>query len=202
MRKVRIIANVSLDGVTQAPGGPDEDRDGGFEHGGWAMPFYDQAMSAAIAAAQGQRFDLLMARRTYDVFAAFWPTVTNDPIADGLNAATKYVATHRPDSLEWGPVEHLGGDIVAGVRRVKSQNGPDLIAWGGSTLTPVLLEHGLADEIVQLVYPVWLGSGKRFFPGSSQPRELSLVETKPTNSGVLINTYRMVGPLRGAEAIN
>ena len=199
MRKIRIIANVTLDGVTQGPGGPDEDRDGNFEHGGWAMPFYDAAMAEAIAAAQGERFDLLMARRTYDVFAGFWPTVEDDPIADGLNAARKYVATHRPESLEWGPVEDLGTDVVASIRRIKAGNGPNLIVWGGSTLTPVLFEHGLADEVLLLVYPVWLGSGKRFFPNTALPRELALVESKPTPSGVLMNTYRLVGALRAGS---
>ena len=116
MREIRIIANISLDGVTQAPGGPDEDRDGDFEHAGWAMPYFDPAMAEAIAAAQGKSFDLLLGRRTYDIFSGYWPKVENDPIADGLNAAAKYVATHRPDSLAWGPAEGLGSDIVVGIR--------------------------------------------------------------------------------------
>jgi dihydrofolate reductase len=194
MRKIRIIEQISLDGVIQAPGGRDEDGD--YAHGGWAMPYFDTAMGEAIAAAQGRSFDLLLGRRTYDIFAGYWPKVENDPIADGLNAATKYVATHRPDSLGWGPVEDLGVDIMEGVRGVKSKDGPDLIVWGSSTLTPVLLEQGLVDEVLLLVYPVLLGRGKRFFSDSADPRELALVSTKASSLGVLMNTYRPVGSLR------
>ena len=194
MRKIRIFEHISLDGVIQAPGGRDEDGD--YAHGGWAMPYFDTAMGEAIAAAQGRSFDLLLGRRTYDIFAGYWPKVENDPIADGLNAATKYVATHRPDSLGWGPVEDLGADIMEGVRGLKSKDGPDLIVWGSSTLTSVLLEQGLVDEVVLIVYPVLLGRGKRFFSDSADPRELALVSTKATPTGVLINTYRHVGSLR------
>jgi len=117
-------------------------------------------------------------------------------MADSLNAATKYVATHRPDSLGWGPAEGLGPDIVEGVRRIKAKGGPDLIVWGSSTLTPALLEHGLADEVLLLVFPVLLGTGKRFFSDGAPPREVALVVTKAASSGVVISTYRPSGPLR------
>ena len=196
MRNIRIIEQVSLDGVIQAHGGPDEDRDGDYAHGGWAMRYCDTAILEAIAAAQGKSFDLLLGRRTYDIFASYWPKAESSPIADGLNAATKFVATHRSDSLGWGPVEHLGADIIEGARRVKSKAGPDLIVWGSSTLTSVLLEKGLVDEVLLLVCPVLLGRGKRFFSDSAGPRELALVSTKATPSGVLMNTYRPVGSLR------
>lgn len=196
MRKLRIIEHISLDGVTQAPGGPDEDRDGNFEHGGWIVPHSDPAVGEAIDAAHGKAFDLLLGRRTYDIWSGYWPKIENNPMADSLNAATKYVATHRPDSLGWGPVEDLGADIIEGVRGVKSKDGPDLIVWGSSTLTPVLLEQGLVDEVLLLVYPVLLGRGKRFFSDSADPRELALVSTKAASSGVLMNTYRPVGSLR------
>ena len=117
-------------------------------------------------------------------------------MADRLNAATKYVATHRADSLGWRPAEGLGADIVAGIRRIKAKDGPDLIVWGSSTLTPVLLEHGLADEVLLLVFPVLLGTGKRLFAEGTPPRELKLVGTKAVSSGVIISTYRPSGPLR------
>ena len=110
--------------------------------------------------------------------------------------ATKYVATHRPDSLGCGPVEDLGRDIVDGIRRIRAKDGPDLILWGSSTLTPVLLEHGLADEVLLLVFPILLGTGKRFFSDGAPPRELALVATKAASSGVVISTYRPSGPLR------
>lgn len=196
MRKIRIIEHISLDGVIQAPGGPDEDRDGNFEYGGWATPGSDPAVGEAIVAAHGKAFDLLMGRRTYDIWTGFWPKAGKSPMADSINAATKYVATHRPDSLEWGPVEGLGADIAKGIRGVKSKDGPDLIVWGSSTLTPVLLEQELADEVLLLVFPVVLGRGKRFYSDIVEPSKLALISTKAGTSGVLINTYRPVGSLR------
>jgi dihydrofolate reductase len=194
MRKIRIIEHISLDGVIQAPGGRQEDGDSA--HGGWAMRYRSPAGSEAILAAQGESFDLLLGRRTYDIWTGFWPQAKGGPFAERINAATKYVATHRPESLGWGPVEGLGADIVEGIRGIKSQDGPDLIVWGSSTLTSVLLEEGLADEVLLLVYPVLLGRGKRFFPDSADPRELALVSTQATPSGVVMNMYRSVGPLR------
>lgn len=194
MRKIRIIEHISLDGVIQAPSGPNEDP--GYPYGGWAAPYSDPAGGEAIVAAHGEAFDLLLGRRTYDIFSAFWPKAPKSPMADGLNAATKYVATHRPESLEWGPAEGLGPDIVEGIRRVKAKGGPHLIVWGSSTLTPVLLEHGLADEMLLLVFPVLLGTGKRLFSDGTPPRELALVSTKAVPSGVIISTYRPSGPLR------
>ena len=195
MRKIRIVEQISLDGVIQAPGGRDEAGDD-YPHGGWSAPYRNAAMGEAVAEAQGRSFDLLLGRRTYDVFADYWPKAGNGPIANGLNAATKYVATHRPDSLGWGPVGDLGADIVEGIRGVRSKDGPDLLVWGSSTLTSVLFEQGLVDEFVLLVYPVLLGRGKRLFSDSADPSELALVSTKAVSSAVLINTYRHVGPLR------
>lgn len=193
MRRLRIIEHISLDGVIQAPGGPNEDGD--YPHGGWAVPHFDPAVGEAIDAAHGNSFDLLLGRRTYDIFASYWPKQSG-PMAEGLNAATKHVVTHRPDSLGWGPVESLGRGLIEGVRRIKEGNGPVVIVWGSSTLTPVLLEHGLADEILLLVFPILLGAGKRFFSDQASPRELALVDTKAARSGVVISTYRPSGPLR------
>ena len=190
MRKIRIMEHISLDGVIQHEDGE------GFAHGNWTAPYRTPAGLEAVVEAQGSVFDLLLGRRTYDSWAGFWPKAGNSPMANALNAATKYVATHRPDSLEWGPVGDLGADIIEGVRGVKSTDGPDLIVWGSSTLTSVLLDQGLVDEVVLLVYPVLLGRGKRFFSDSADPRELAFVSTKVTSTGVLINTYRHVGPLR------
>lgn len=195
MRKIRIIEHITLDGVIQGFGGPEEDRDGGYAHGGWAVPLSDPAIGEAIEAAQGDRFDLLLGRHTYDIFTRYWPDL-KDPMADKLNAARKFVATHRPDSLEWGPVESLGTDIARGIGTLKASEGPDLVVWGSSTLTPLLLQAGLVDEILLLVFPVLLGKGKRFLSADVAPSELSLASTKATSSGVLINTYRYVGALR------
>ena len=184
MRKIRVFAHVSLDGVI-SPGGPNEDSD--YAHGGWTVPYRTPAGPAAVAEAQGKNFDLLLGRRTYDLWAGFWPKVKGGPFADGMNAATKYVATHRPESLEWGPVGDLGADIMEGIRDIKSKDGPDLIVWGSSTLTSVLLEQGLVDEVVLIVYPVLLGRGTRFFSDNVDPRELAFVDSKATPTGVLIN---------------
>lgn len=193
MRKIRIFEHISLDGVI-APGGRNEESE--YTHGGWMAPYRTPAGAEAVAEAQGPRYDLLLGRRTYDLWASYWPKVTTGPFAERINAATKYVATHRPESLGWGPAEALGTDVMAGVRRVKSTDGPDLIVWGSSTLTSGLLEQGLVDEVVLMVYPLLLGRGKLFFSDSADPRELAMVSTKATPSGMLINTYKHVGSLR------
>jgi dihydrofolate reductase len=189
MRKIRIFEHTSLDGVISPP------EDSVFADGGWSTPYRTPDGAAALAERQGKSFDLLLGRRTYDQWASFWPKVKDGPFAEGLNAATKYVATHRPESLEWGPVGDLGADIMEGIRDIKSSDGPDLIVWGSSTLTSVLLEQGLVDDVVLIVYPVLLGRGKRFFSDSVDPRELAFVSTKATPTGVLLNHYRYVGPL-------
>lgn len=195
MRRVRIIEHISLDGVIQAPGGPQEDPEHGFTHGGWAFPHHGEASGAAIVAAQGQGFDLLLGRKTYDIFSGYWPR-QEGPMADSLNGARKFVATHRPDSLSWWPVETLGADIAAGIGRVKAAGGPDLIVWGSSTLTPLLISAGLADELVLLVFPVMIGRGKRIFSDAVPPSELRLIESRATPTGVIIATYKPVGAMR------
>jgi dihydrofolate reductase len=195
MRKIKILEHISLDGVIQAPGGPEEDPNG-FAYGGWAGPHADPEAGGDIVAAHGEAFDLLLGRRTYDIWSGYWPKAPKSPMADSINAATKYVATHRPKSLAWGPAQDLGTDVVEGIRRIKESNGPQLIVWGSSTLTPVLLEHGLADEVLLLVFPVLLGTGKRIFSEGTPPRELALVSTKAVGSGVIISTYRPSGLLR------
>ena len=190
MRQIRIMEHTSLDGVIQ------HENDENFAYGNWTIPFRSPAGLAAVVEAQGSSFDLLLGRHTYDSWSDYWPKAGNTPIANSLNGATKYVATHRPDSLEWTPVMDLGTDIIAGIRSLKSTDGPDLLVCRSSTLTSILLEQGLVDEVVLLVYPVLLGRGKRFFSDSIDPCELALVSTKGTSTGVLINTYRHVGSLR------
>ncbi len=190
MRKLKIFEHISLDSVIQHSA---DDSD--FRYGGWTAPYRTPAGLDAIVAAQGESFDLLLGRRTYDIWSGYWPKAPSSPMADGLNAATKYVATHRPESLEWGPFEGLGPDIVEGIRRIKSQDGPDLILWGSSTLTSTLLEQGLADEVALAVYPVLLGTGKRFFAEGTLPRSFELASTKAFPSGIVFSTYKVAGPL-------
>ncbi len=191
MRTLKIIEHISLDGVIQV-----SDDDGGFPCGDWTAPYRTPAGREAMIAAHGGSFDLLLGRRTYDIWSGYWPKAPSSPMADRLNAATKYVATHRPESLEWGPSAGLGPDIVGGVRRIKSQDGPDLILSGSSTLTSALLEHGLADDVVLIVYPVLLGTGRRFFAEGTPPRSFELVGTSATPSGVILITYKVAGPLK------
>ena len=191
MRKLKIIEHISLDGVIQVSG-----EDGDFPYGDWTGPYRTPAGRDAIMAAHGERFDLLLGRRTDDSWSGWWPKAPSSPIADGLNAATTYIATHRPESLEWGPFEGLGPDIVESIRRIKSQDGPNLILSGSSTLTSTLLEHGLADEVLLIVYPVLLGTGKRFFAEGTPARSFALVSTKAMSSGIVLINYKVAGSLK------
>jgi dihydrofolate reductase len=190
MRKLRIIEHVSLDGVIQH-----SDDGGDFPYNDWTVPYRTPAGRDAIIAAQGTSFDLLLGRRTYDLWSGFWPKAPSGPMTDSLNAAKKYVATHRPESLEWGPFEGIGPDLVADIRRIKSEDGPNLILWGSSTLTSLVLENGLAEEVVLATYPLLLGVGKRFFAEGTPARKFELVGTTATPTGILLNTYKSVGAL-------
>ena len=191
MRKLRIFEHISLDGVIQASA--DENN---FPYSDWSAPYRTPAGREMLLARYGEKFDLLLGRRTYDGFSNFWPKAPSSPMADRLNAAKKYVATHRPESLEWGPFEAVGPDIVETVRGIKSQDGPDLLLMGSSTLTSTVLEHGLADEVVLLVDPVLLGTGKRLFAEGTPARAFELASTTATPTGIVVNSYKPVGPLK------
>lgn len=193
MRKLKLIEHISLDGVIQ------HGEDGDFPYGDWTAPYRSPAGLAMVLAAQGESFDLLLGRRTYDLWSGYWPKAPKSPMADRLNAATKYVATHRPESLEWGPFEGVGPGLEDCVRGIKAKDGADLILWGSSTLTSTLLEHGLADEVLLLVYPVLLGKGKRFFAEGTPARALALDSAKASPSGILVNAYKAAGPLQNQK---
>src|SRR3954466_15768746 len=193
MRKLKIIEHISLDGVIQ------HSADGGdFPYSDWSAPYRTPAGRDAVTAAHGERFALLLGRRTYDMWSGYWPKAPSNPLTDRLNAATKYVVTHRPESLEWGPFEGVGPDIVEGIRRVKSQDGPDLILSGSSTLTSTGLEHGLAGEVVLAVYPALLGTGKRFFAEGTPACAFELTSSNGMPSGIILTTYKVAGPLKTA----
>jgi dihydrofolate reductase len=191
MRKLKIIEHISLDGVIQHSA-----DDGDFPYSDWTVPYRTPAGRDVMLAAHGESFDLLLGRFTYDLWSGFWPKAPSSPMADRLNAATKFIATHRPESLEWGPFESLGRDIVEGVRRVKSEDGPDLVLSGSSTLTSTLLEHELADEVLLVVYPVLLGTGKRLFADGTPARSFELAGTQAMPSGVILSTYQVAGHLK------
>ena len=191
MRKLRIIEHISIDGVIQHSSDDDD-----FPYSDWSAPYRTPAGREAVMAAHGENFDLLLGRHTYDIWSGFWPDAPSSPIADRLNAATKYVATHRPESLQWGPFEGLGPNLVEDIRRIKSQHAKDLVLSGSSTLTSTVLEHGLAEEIVLIVSPVLLGAGKRLFAEGTPARSFELVSTQATPSGVMLNVYKFSGSLQ------
>ncbi|MBB5331100.1 SpoIIE family protein phosphatase [Tunturiibacter gelidoferens] len=197
MRKLKIIEHISLDGVIQMTSSPEDD----FPYGDWTAPYRSPAGLQIVNEMYGKTCDLLFGRRTYDILASFWPKAPKSPMTDRLNAATKYVVTHRPESLEWGPFEAIGSDLVDNVRRIKARKGPDLIVAGSSTLISVLLDNGLADEVVMLVNPIVLGKGKRFFEGGSLPRGFALGSTMALPSGILVNVYKLI-PTLAEEALS
>ena len=199
MRTLIVAAMISLDGVMQAPGGPEEDTDGGFIHGGWVWPHAredDETMGGVFS----RPYDLVLGRRTYDIFAAYWPQIPGDGsfgnIADGFNAATKHVATHRPDTLDWRNSRALGDDVIASLRELKRSDGPDLVTQGSSDLVHQLLATDLVDELRLQVFPVLLGQGKRLFDSGAQPSTFRLVSSQTSAAGVLAARYLRDGAVR------
>lgn len=194
MRDLVVSAFVTLDGVMQAPGGPEEDPTEGFAYGGWSVPGWDDAMSEAMNKEMESPFDLMLGRKTYEIFAAHWP-YAEGPMADKLNEARKYVASTTLESVEWQNSVLLGGDVVAKVRELKAMDGPELVVQGSSNLLQTLGAHGLVDEYRLWISPVIVGKGKRLFGDDVAATSLKLVETKTSSTGVLLNTYRPSGPV-------
>ena len=199
MRKLIVPAFISIDGVIQAPGGPEEDTSGGFAYGGWIWPYADGS-GEVMGGVFSNPFELLLGRRTWDIFAAYWPRVPEGAphrgIAEMFNGTIKHVATHRPDTLDWRHSHALGPDIVAAVHRLKRDDGPDLVTQGSSELVRQLLATELVDELRLLVHPILLGQGKRLFDGHVQAAAFRLETSKATSSGVLVNRYVRVGAVR------
>jgi dihydrofolate reductase len=177
MRKLTVKAFVTLDGVMQAPGGPEEDPSGGFAHGGWGVPHFDELMGQTIGESMADPFDLLLGRKTYEIFAAHWP-YEEGPFADALNGATKYVASRTLDSVEWQNAQLLEGDVAEAVARLKQEDGPPIMTQGSANLIQTLLEHDLVDEFGLMIFPVVLGTGKRVFDGGAVPAGLTLTDSK------------------------
>ncbi|MBZ9799772.1 dihydrofolate reductase family protein [Mesorhizobium sp. ES1-4] len=195
MRKIIAATFVSLDGVMQAPGGPEEDPVGGFEFGGWTFHYFDEVAGTAMDELFSRPFALLLGRRTYDIFAAYWP-YQKDPIGDAFNPATKYVATHRPDSLTWQNSEWLGPDIVARLGQLKQEDGPDLLIQGSGDLIQTLLANGLIDEIRLMTFPLLLGKGKRLFGDNALPAAFKLTKSLTSTTGVIMATYERGGEIK------
>ena len=207
MRRIIAATFLTLDGVMQAPGGPEEDRSGGFAFGGWLAGVDDDEIGEAVGELFGQPYDLLLGRRTYDIFAAYWPFIPTDPevagydpgtagIAASFNRVTKYVATHRPDSLAWDNTTWLGDDVAATLRDLKRSDGPRLVIQGSSDLIQMLLGHDLIDEFRLIVAPVVLGTGKRLFGTGTLPRGLKSTRSRLTRLGTLIASYEPTGDVK------
>lgn len=188
MRRIRTATFVSLDGVIQSPGGPDEDPAGGFRFGGWVWPFFDETAGALMDEAMGADYDLLLGRRTYEIFAAWWPD-KDDDIGRTFNAVNKYVAAGQETALTWAHSHRLDGDLAAAVRALKATPGRDLLIQGSSELIHTLLAHDLIDQLTLLTFPVILGPGKRWFDEGSRPRTWTLTGTRRAASGIVANTY-------------
>ena len=197
MRKLIVAEHISLDGVIQAPGGPEEDPSGDFHLGGWSVPYADDRIGQAVQELFSQPFELLLGRRTYDIWAAYWPRVpAGNPIADQFNRVPKHVATHRPDSLEWRNSHVLRGELADAVRALKEQEGADLLTWGSGDMMQQLLAAGLVDDMWLVIYPVVLGHGKRLFGDDAQASAFSLVRQASTPDGALIARYSRSGEVR------
>jgi dihydrofolate reductase len=195
MRKLIVNTFVTLDGVMQAPGGPEEDGEGGFAYGGWSVTYWDDQMGQVMGEAMSRPFDLVLGRKTYDIFAAFWPNASDDAGGKPLNDATKYVASRSQPTLAWGPSVLIDGDAANGVAALKEGNGPELQVHGSGNLIQTLLRHNLVDEFRLWVFPVVIGSGKRLFADGTIPAGLNLVDSKVSTTGVVIGTYEPAGEI-------
>ena len=193
MRRLVINTFLTLDGVMQAPGGPEEDPTGGFTHGGWSVNYWDDLMGQVMGEAMSRPFDLLLGRKTYEIFAAHWPHATDEPGAEVLNSARKYVASRTLDAVEWQNSILLEGDVAEAVARLKEEEGPEIQVHGSGNLIQTLLEHDLVDQYGLWIFPVLLGTGKRLFADGAIPRGLKLVNSKTSTTGVLIATYEPRG---------
>ena len=193
MRKVIVLEHVSLDGVIQAPGGPEEDTSDGFAYGGWAGSYSDDVLRTVLSRQMNLPFDLLLGRKTFDIWASFWPQHAD--LWPGVNTATKYVASNTITSHEWQPSVFLNGDIAEKVTKLKQQPGPDLNVWGSGNLLQTLIKHDLVDVFWLMVYPITLGSGKRLFADGTIPAEFKVTESTVGANGVIFVTYERAGAI-------
>ena len=189
MRELIVNTFMTLDGVMQAPGGPEEDPSGGFDHGGWSFGYWDEQMQGAMGETMSKPFDLVLGRKTYEIFAAHWPH-SDDPAAEVLNNATKHVASTTLTELDWQNSELIEGDVPEGIRALKEQDGPELQVHGSANLIQTLLEHGLVDQLNVWTFPLVLGKGKRLFDDGTVPEGMELTSSQTSSTGVITATYR------------
>jgi dihydrofolate reductase len=189
MRELIVNTFLTLDGVMQAPGGPEEDPSGGFEHGGWSFGYWDERMQEVMGESMSKPFDLVLGRKTYEIFAAHWPH-TDEPGAEPLNRATKHVASTTLEELEWANSKLIEGEVPEGIRALKEEDGPELQVHGSANLIQTLLDHGLIDEFNLWIFPLVLGKGKRLFDGGTVPAGLEVTRSEAFSTGVVMATYR------------
>jgi dihydrofolate reductase len=198
MRTIRTATFVSLDGVMQAPGGPTEDPRGGFRFGGWVFPYFDEKLGSLMDRAMGENYDLLLGRRTYEIFAAYWPH-QDDEIGRTFNAVNKYVAAGPDTPLDWAHSHRLEGDLVEAVRALKASDGRDLLIQGSSEVIHTLLAHDLIDQLTVLTFPIVLGRGRRLFDEGSRPHAWTLESSDMSGTGVIVGTYRRAGEVKSGS---
>lgn len=191
MRKIIVLEHISLDGVIQAPGGPEEDNSGGFAYGGWSAAYSDDAIGAALMKKMNTPFDLLLGRKTFDIWAAYWPQHAD--LWPAVNTATKYVASNTLSAHEWQPSVFLNADIAEKISEIKKHQGPDLHVWGSGNLLQTLIKHDLVDVFWLMIYPLTLGSGKRLFAEGTIPAAFKLTESIVGSSGVIVASYERAG---------
>jgi dihydrofolate reductase len=201
MRKIYVLTFVSLDGVMQGSGGPQEDTSGGFRHGGWTVGYFDEHVGQEMSKEMGHEFDLLLGRRTFDIFASYWPQAT-DPGADLINRATKYVATNRPLSTDWNKTAvRLEGDVSEAIRKLKNGSGREIQVHGSGTLIQTLLKNDLVDELWLKIFPVTIGSGRKLFAEGTAHAGFELVESSVSPGGVIIAKYRRAGEVKAGSFV-
>jgi len=193
MRKVVVLEHISIDGVIQAPGGPEEDPSGGFAYGGWISPYADEIGGTALRKQMNKPFDLLVGRKTFDIWEPFWPKHVDE--WPGVNTATKYVASNTRTSSEWQPTVFLNGDIAEKVAKIKQGQGPDLNVWGSGNLLQTLIKHDLVDAFWLMIYPITLGVGKRLFADGTIPMAFKVTESKVGSNGVIVVNYERAGAI-------
>jgi len=197
MRKLVVLTFISLDGVMQAPGGPDEDTSSGFKYGGWTVPYSDEASGELMTEQMSMPFDLLLGRKTYDIFAAYWPKQSADVMpTNPFNKATKYVVSNSPLELTWQNSKLIDGDVVPKIKELKAQDGPMLQVHGSGNMVQTLLKNDLVDEFWLKIFPVTLGDGKRLFAEGTMPAAFELIESKATPKGVIFANYRRAGKVK------
>ena len=195
MRELIVNTFLTLDGVMQAPGGPEEDDSGEFAHGGWSVNYWDEQMEQVMGEAMSTPFDLVLGRKTYDIFAAYWPHAPEEAGAKPLNDATKYVASRGHPALEWSNSVLIEGDVAGGIAALKQEDGPELQVHGSGNLVQTLLRHDLVDRYRLLIFPVVIGSGKRLFSEGAIPTGLRLVDSAASTTGVVMGTYEPAGQI-------